>query len=135
MEELETQKEGLESENAAANENHSGVDGKMGTNQQETEITTNCSQVNRILKKIMRNKLSSKKRHSTKNQRQEEMNIVRKCWRMLQGTKSCRLSRSWTKTLSRLRSKRYLRNIVQLWLYIKRITMTTQKNKKLWYIN
>ena len=38
MEELETQKEGLESENAAANENHSGVDGKIGTNQQETEI-------------------------------------------------------------------------------------------------
>jgi hypothetical protein len=32
MEDLETQKEGLESENAAANENHSGVDGKMGTN-------------------------------------------------------------------------------------------------------
>jgi hypothetical protein len=33
MEEFESQKEALESENAAANENHNGVDGKMGTNQ------------------------------------------------------------------------------------------------------
>lgn len=39
MEEFESQRDTLDNENAAANETHNGVNDKMGTGQQENEIT------------------------------------------------------------------------------------------------
>lgn len=39
MEELESQRDTFDNENAAANETHNGVNDKMGTGQQENEIT------------------------------------------------------------------------------------------------
>lgn len=39
MEEFEGQRDTLDNENAAANETHNGVNDKMGTGQQENEIT------------------------------------------------------------------------------------------------